>query len=142
MEPRSHICGRLASGNVGIDPDIHADDPVPASGSGGRVHKECPREDRQQNEHGCNSCVFDRFSCRPDGLKRSKPATSGFGLNGPVCEIQQLPALEKFLVPFSPRKNFADPFHQSYFEQNVGAPSREPAGVNNVARIADGGDRY
>ena len=74
--------GHPASLDVGIDLDLHADDSVPASGGGGRVHKECPREDRLQNEYGRSSCVFGRFSCRPNGLKRSKPVTSGFGFNG------------------------------------------------------------
>ena len=77
--------------------------------------------------------VFGRFSCRPNGLKRSKPVTSGFGFNGSVCETQRFPALEKLLVPFASRENFAGPFHQGYFERNVRAPGWETASVNYVA---------
>ena len=108
--------GDPAIGDVGIDPNLHTDDPVPASGSGGRVHKECPREDRLQNEHGCTGRVFSGFSCRTNDLKRSEPITSRFGLNRFVCETQRLPAFEKLLEPSSSRENFANPFHQSYFE--------------------------
>ena len=52
------VGGHPASLRVGIDLDLHTDDSVPASGGGGRVHKECPREDRLQNEYGRSSCVW------------------------------------------------------------------------------------
>ena len=127
------VGGHPAGLHVGIVLDLHAHDSVPASGGGSRVHKECPREDRLQNEYGRSSCVFGRLSCRPNGLKRSKPSTNRFGLNGSVCETQRLPALEKLLVPLSSRENFADPFYQGYFERDVRTPGWEPVSVNYVA---------
>ena len=36
--------GHSATLHVGITLDLHADDSVPASGGGSRVHKECPTE--------------------------------------------------------------------------------------------------